>query len=372
MGFGVVTRAAPNEFDDIGRILSCLTVPHLGTRHTRNCAKFPHRGDWEGSEISTHFLHVQPRLWIPMKPAMHAASPVRISTKVTIPSCALTIRLRAIAIMSASLLLAACNEGVLDPHGPVGRAERVILYDATAIMLAVIIPVIVLTLIFAWWFRARNHHARYRPDFEYSGRIEMIIWSIPALIILFLGGIAWTGSHDLDPPAALADSSAPLDIEVISLDWRWLFIYPHEGIASLNRLVVPAGVPLRFRITSTTVMNSFFVPQLGSQIYAMPNMVTRLNLKADEPGTFQGLSAQFSGDGFSDMRFDLVSTDVDAFKDWVNKTKALGGVLDARTFEGLEKPAKADGVQTYAQVSEGLFDTISSKSMAATSPQRGQ
>jgi cytochrome o ubiquinol oxidase subunit 2 len=200
----------------------------------------------------------------------------------------------------------------------------------------------------------------------------MIIWSIPALIILFLGGIAWTGSHDLDPPSPLADSTAPLEIEVISLDWRWLFIYPHEGIASLNRLVVPAGVPLRFRLTSTTVMNSFFVPQLGSQIYTMPNMVTRLNLEADQPGTFEGLSAQFSGDGFSDMRFDLVSTEAEAFKDWVNTIKTQGGVLDARTFEELAKPAKADGTQTYAQVSEGLFDKISLRSMAAVSPQRGQ
>jgi len=200
----------------------------------------------------------------------------------------------------------------------------------------------------------------------------MIIWSIPALVILFLGGIAWTGSHDLDPPVPLESATAPLDIEVISLDWRWLFIYPHEGIASLNRLVVPAGVPLRFRLTSTTVMNSFFVPQLGSQIYAMPNMVTRLNLQADEPGTFEGLSAMFSGDGFSDMRFDLVSINAEAFKDWVKATKTQGGVLDASIFGELLKPAKAEGAQTYAQVSEGLFDRISSGSTAAVSPQRGQ
>jgi cytochrome o ubiquinol oxidase subunit 2 len=280
--------------------------------------------------------------------------------------------LRAISITTAAMSMASCQEGVLDPHGPVGKAERVILYDSTAIMLAVVIPVIVLTLVFAWWFRARNKRARYRPDWEYSGRIEMIIWSIPALIVLFLGGIAWTGSHDLDPPAPLADSTAPLDIEVISLDWRWLFIYPHEGIASLNRLVVPAGVPLRFRLTSTTVMNSFFVPQLGSQIYTMPNMVTRLNLEADRSGTFEGLSAQFSGDGFSDMRFDLVSTEAEDFKAWVNATKAQGGVLDARTFDELTRPAKAGEAQTYSQVSEGLFDRISLGSRAAVSPQRGQ
>ena len=158
----------------------------------------------------------------------------------------------------------------------------------------------------------------------------------------------------------------------VSLDWRWLFIYPNEGIASLNRLVVPAGVPLRFRLTSTTVMNSFFVPQLGSQIYTMPNMVTRLNLEADQPGTFEGLSAQFSGDGFSDMRFDLVSMAPEAYEEWLSTTKTQGGVLDKSTFAELVKPAKAEGAQTYAQVSEGLFDSISSGHMAAVSPQRGQ
>jgi cytochrome o ubiquinol oxidase subunit 2 len=303
---------------------------------------------------------------------MYYASANRMPREVTSTPSASTTWLRAMSITSAAMFLASCSEGVLDPHGPVGKAERIILYDSTAIMLAVVIPVIVLTLVFAWWFRARNNRAHYRPDWEYSGRIEMIIWSIPALIVLFLGGIAWTGSHDLDPPAPLESTTAPLDIEVISLDWRWLFIYPHEGIASLNRLVVPAGVPLRFRLTSTTVMNSFFVPQLGSQIYAMPNMVTRLNLEADEPGTFEGLSAMFSGDGFSDMRFDVVSTDKEAFKDWVNTTKTQGGVLDANSFEELSKPAKVDGAHTYAQVSEGLFDRVSSGHFAAVSPQRGQ
>ena len=302
---------------------------------------------------------------------MHAANPDRKPPPVRKAS-APAMCLRAISLAGAATLLASCSEGVLDPRGPIGKAERVILYDATAIMLAVIVPVIVLTLAFAWWFRAKNRHAQYLPDWEYSGRIEMIIWSIPDLVILFLGGIAWTGSHDLDPPAPLSKSAPPLDIEVVSLDWRWLFIYPREGIASLNRLVVPAGVPLRFRLTSTTVMNSFFVPQLGSQIYTMPNMVTRLNLQADQPGTFEGLSAQFSGDGFSDMRFDLVSTEAQAFEAWVNTTKTQGGILDAGTFRELVKPAKADGAQTYAQVSEGLFDRISSGHMAAVPPQGGQ
>ena len=278
---------------------------------------------------------------------------------------------RMISIASSAMLLASCHEGVLDPHGPVGKAERVILYNSTAIMLAVVIPVILLTLVFAWWFRDKNKRAQYRPDWEYSGRIEMIIWSIPALVILFLGGIAWTGSHDLDPSQELKDSLAPLDIEVISLDWRWLFIYPKEGIASLNRLVVPAGVPLRFRLTSATVMNSFFVPQLGSQIYAMPGMISRLNLRADQPGAFQGLSAQFSGDGFSDMRFDLVSVGAYEFKEWVTTTKTQGGLLDATTYTNLAKPAKAENPQTYAAVTEGLFDSVSSGHLVANPLPRG-
>ena len=303
---------------------------------------------------------------------MRTGSTDRMSPEVITTTRASATALRAVAAACAAMLVASCDEGVLDPHGPVGKAERIILYDSTAIMLAVIIPVILLTLIFAWWFRAKNHRARYRPDWEFSGRIEMIIWSIPALVVLFLGGIAWTGSHNLDPPAPLEGSTSPLDIEVISLDWRWLFIYPKEGIASLNRLVVPAGVPLRFRLTSTTVMNSFFVPQLGSQIYTMPNMVTRLNLQADQTGTFEGLSAQFSGDGFSDMRFDVVSTEPEAFNDWVRTAKAQGGVLDPGTFAELVKPAPVDGSRTYAEVSEGLFDRISSDLRAAVQPRRGQ
>ena len=151
--------------------------------------------------------------------------------------------------------------GVLDPQGPIGAAERLILLNATVIMLAVIMPVIVLTLGFAWWFRAGNTRARYLPDWEYSGRIEMVVWSIPALVIVFLGGMAWIGSHDLDPPKPLASATArPLEIQVVSLDWKWLFIYPEQGVASVNRLVVPAGTPLHFSITSAGVMNSFFVP----------------------------------------------------------------------------------------------------------------
>jgi cytochrome o ubiquinol oxidase subunit II len=257
-----------------------------------------------------------------------------------------------------SLVLASCSEGPLDPQGPVGKAERLILLDSTAIMLAVIVPVIVLILCFAWWFRSGNPRARYRPDWEYSGRIEMIVWAIPALLILFLGGITWVSTHDLDPPAPLQASAAPLQVEVVSVDWRWIFIYPQQGIASIDRLTVPAGVPIHFRLTSTSVMNSFFIPQLGSQIYTMPGMTTQLNLLADRPGTYAGLSAQFSGEGFSDMRFEAVALPAAEFQAWVDTTHAAGGVLDRPTFDQLARPSTEHTVRTYGEVTTGLFDSI--------------
>ena len=256
------------------------------------------------------------------------------------------------------LTLASCSEGPLDPHGPVGKAERLILLDATAIMLAVGVPVILLTFCFAWWFRSGNRRAQYRPEWEYSGRIEMIVWSIPALVILFLGGIAWIGAHDLDPPAPLKSGVAPVEVQVVSVDWRWVFIYPQQGIASVDRLTVPAGVPIHFRLTSTSVMNSFFIPQLGSQIYTMPGMTTQLNLLADHPGTYPGLSSQFSGDGFSDMRFDVVAVSAAEFQSWSDRTHAAGGVLDRPTFEQLARPSSEHAVRTYGEVTTGLFNSI--------------
>jgi cytochrome o ubiquinol oxidase subunit II len=226
-------------------------------------------------------------------------------------------------------------EGVLDPQGPVGAAERLILLNATAIMLAIVVPVIVMTIAVAWWFRAGNTKARYLPDWEYSGPIELVVWSIPALVVIFLGGIAWISSHDLDPPKPLAGNAKPLEIQVVALDWKWLFIYPEHGVASINRLVVPSGAPLHFSITSATVMNSFFVPQLGSQIYAMAGMKTQLYLQADSPGIYPGLSAQFSGEGFSDMRFDVVAMPAAGFEDWIGKTRSAGGKLAPDAFDSI-------------------------------------
>jgi cytochrome o ubiquinol oxidase subunit II len=253
---------------------------------------------------------------------------------------------------------AGCSYGVLNPQGPVGADEKLILIDATGIMLAVVIPVILCTLAFAWWFRARNSRAQRRPDWEYSGRIEFVTWSIPALIVLFLSGIAWIGSHDLDPPKPLAGEAKPVEIEVISLDWKWLFIYPNEQVATVNELVIPVNAPVHFKLTSGSVMNSFFLPQLGSQIYTMAGMTTQLNLLASRTGTFSGLSAQFSGDGFSDMRFDVRAVAPEEYQAWLAATHAVTDRLDADRYARLAEPSRDDQPATFGQVAAGLFDAV--------------
>jgi cytochrome o ubiquinol oxidase subunit 2 len=262
----------------------------------------------------------------------------------------------------------AWQQGVLDPHGPIAAAERTILLDATAIMLAVIVPVIVLALAFAWWFRAGNAWARRLPDWQYSGAIEVTVWAIPTLVIVFLGGVAWIASHELDPARPLAGAQAPLNVQAVSLDWKWLFIYPDLGVASVNRLVVPAGAPLHLQVTSASVMNSFFVPQLGSQIYAMAGMTTTLNLLADRAGTYAGLSAQFSGDGFSDMRFDAIAMAPAQFADWTAAAHRQPQVLDAAAFARLAQPGVPASAATYGTVTPGLFRSILAASTAGRTP----
>ena len=266
--------------------------------------------------------------------------------------------LRCFALVALSLGVTGCSEGVLNPHGPIGDAEKTILLNSLGIMLAIVIPTILATLGVAWWFRSSNARARYLPNWEYSGRIEMIVWSIPAMVILLVGGIAWVGSHDLDPPKPIASTVKAIDIEVVSLDWKWLFIYPEIGIASVNKLVVPAGVPVSFRLTSSGVMNSFFVPELGSQIYTMSGMISRLNLQADKTGLYPGLSAQFSGDGFSGMRFTVEAVDPERFSDWVDATKGNGPALDAPHYAELVQASKNVAPFTYGSVAEGLFDRV--------------
>lgn len=252
--------------------------------------------------------------------------------------------------------LSACTEGILLPKGPVGSQEKQLLLEALIPMLMVVIPIILLTLWFAWWFRASNARAQYRPQWEYSGAIEFSIWMIPMLVILFLGSLAWVGAHQLDPYRPLASKQKPLVVQVVAMDWRWLFIYPEQGVASVNELAVPTDTPVSFKLTSATVMNSFFIPSLGGQVYAMPGMQTQLQLQADEAGNYRGLSAQFSGDGFSDMHFQVLATDTAGFEAWVARTKSAVTQLDATAYDRLVADHKVGKVTYYFPVSDDLFD----------------
>ncbi len=273
-------------------------------------------------------------------------------------------RILVVGTLIGATMLSGCREGVLDPMGPVAAAERLILFNSLGIMLAIVIPTILATLGVAFWFRSSNRQARYRPDFAYSGRLEVLVWSIPAMTVLLVGGVAWIGAHDLDPRKSIASSVKPVTIQVVSLDWKWLFIYPEFGIASVNQLTIPAGTPVSFELTSSGVMNSFFVPQLGGQIYTMAGMVTRLNVQADHAGTFRGLSAQYSGAGFSDMRFTVAAVPTRDFDKWVASARGDGPTLDARTYADLVKPSESIAPFTYRAVAPDLFNTIS----GATAP----
>jgi len=230
--------------------------------------------------------------------------------------------------------------------------------NATGIMLAIVIPTILATLGTAYWFRSSNKRAQYLPDFDYSGRLEILVWSIPILTVILVGGVAWVSSYDLDPPKAIASDVKPVRIQVISLNWKWLFIYPDQQIATVNQLTVPVGTPISFELTSSGVMNSFFVPQLGGQIYTMAGMVTRINLQADQTGRFRGMSSNYSGAGFSDMYFTVTAVPAGEFSQWVAATRTTGPVLDPQSYAELAKPSQAVAPFSYRAVASDLFSEV--------------
>jgi len=256
------------------------------------------------------------------------------------------------------LPLSACQSGVLQPHGVIGTADKTILLDSLAIMLAIVVPTMLATLAFAWWFRAGNTRARHLPDWSYSGQLELIVWSIPLLTITLLGGVTWIGAHELDPARPIASRAPPLNVQAVSLDWKWLFIYPDQRIASVNQLVIPAGVPIHFSLTSASVMNVFFVPQLGSMIYTMNHMNSQLNLQADAPGTFRGQSSHFSGDGFAGMNFEVKAMPPDAFAAWVTHVRAAGPALDAASYTALARQSMNVPPYTYRAADPALYAHI--------------
>ena len=286
------------------------------------------------------------------------------------------VLIRRLAAMLPIALIGCAPASILAPAGPIAAANRTILLNALTIMLAIVVPTIIATLAFAWWFRAGNDRARYRPDFVYSGRVEMIVWSIPILVILFLGGVIWVGSHDLDPRrpiAPTAGNGAPMEVQVVSLDWKWLFIYPQQGIATVNMLVLPVGTPVHFRLTSASVMNTFFVPRLGSMIYTMNGMETELHLRADRPGTVYGQSAHFSGDGFSDMNFPVRALPPAQFAAWATQARRRGAALDTTAYAMLARQSQNDPARVYGAVQPRLFDAIVLQRLSpAPGPQQGR
>jgi cytochrome o ubiquinol oxidase subunit 2 len=263
----------------------------------------------------------------------------------------------------ALLALSGCSSELLNPKGSIGHQEKNLILIAMGIMLAVVIPVIGMTLYFAWRYRASNAGATYAPKWAHSTRIEVVIWTIPCVIVAFLAVLIWNTTHSLDPYKPLESKVAPVRVQVVALNWKWLFIYPDYGVASINRLQIPAGTPIAFDLTAESLMNSFFIPQLGSQVYAMSGMQTKLHLIADTPGVYAGMSAAFSGEGFSDMRFDTVATSREEFDRWVQQAKASPLKLNKASYGVLEQSSHNNSAATYADVDPRLFDGVVNKYM---------
>ena len=270
-------------------------------------------------------------------------------------------------IAFVSMLLSSCNMVVMSPSGDIAAQQRNLIVISTVLMLLIVVPVIFLTLLFAWRYRQSNTTAKYDPEWHHSTRLEVVIWSAPLAIIIALGAITWISTHTLDPYRPLdriseeqpiAADAKPLTVQVVALDWKWLFIYPDLGIASVNEFAAPVDTPIQFKITSGTVMNSFYVPALAGQIYAMAGMETKLHAVINKPGTYVGFSANYSGAGFSHMRFNFLGTDKAGFDAWVAKVKAGSEKLDRPTYAALEKPSIKEPVHYYGATDASLYTAI--------------
>ena len=268
-----------------------------------------------------------------------------------------------LAGLASVLPLAGCDWDILDPKGPVGDQLKTLIVESTVAMLIVVVPTIIMACYFAWKYRASNTAAEYLPKWSHSNKIELVIWGVPSLIILFLAVITYQTCHSLDPyrPLEAEATTKPLDVEVVALDWKWLFIYPNEGIATVNQLAIPVNTPVHFVITSDAVMNSFFIPRLGSMIYAMAGMQTQLHLMATEAGDYLGESANYSGRGFSDMQFRTLAMPQEQYQAWVEKVRSSADQLDDQTYPRLAAPSEAEPVKYYSHVEPNLFDEIVAK-----------
>jgi cytochrome o ubiquinol oxidase subunit II len=275
--------------------------------------------------------------------------------------------LRVGAILAASSLLAGCGMVVMSPSGDVAVQQKNLIIASTGLMMLVIVPVIALAFLFAWHYRASNTEATYDPEWHHSTQLEVVIWTIPLLIIMALGAMTWVSTHVLDPFRPLSRLGPnrpvpagvkPLEVQVVALDWKWLFIYPEYGIASVNEMAAPVDRPIVFRLTSSSVWNTFYVPALAGMIYTMPGMETKLNAVINKEGEFMGLSGHYSGTGFSRMNFNFRGLPQQGFDEWVAKAKAAASPLSRDAYLQLEKPSEAEPVRHYSTVESGLYDAI--------------
>lgn len=265
-----------------------------------------------------------------------------------------------LSLIASMILLSGCDSALLNPKGQIAMEQRSLILTAFGLMMIVVIPAVLMAVVFAWKYRASNTNAKYSPNWSHSNKVEAVVWTVPILIIVFLGILTWKSTHALEPSKPLASDAKPVVIEVVSLDWKWMFIYPEQGIATVNQIAFPANRPVSFKITSNTVMNSFFIPTLGSQIYAMAGMQTRLNLIANEAGTFDGISSNFSGRGFSGMKFKAIATpDEASFEQWVAKAKQSPDTLMTMDdFNKLAAPSENHPVEFFSSVKPELFKDI--------------
>ncbi|GHB09153.1 ubiquinol oxidase subunit 2 [Salinicola rhizosphaerae] len=276
--------------------------------------------------------------------------------------------------LTAPLLLSGCGSALMDPTGEVGQGLKSLIITAFGLMLIVVIPVIVMTILFAWKYRSTNLAAKYTPNWEHSNIIEVFVWAIPAVIILFLAILTWQTSHEYDPHKPIASADETMTIDAISLDWKWLFVYPEQGIATINELALPVDTPVHFRVTSGTVMNSFMIPTLGSQIYAMAGMANDVYLEGSETGTFRGRSTHYSGAGFSEMLFDTHVTSEQDFQTWVDKVKqSPDTMMFPQDYDQVAKPSIAAPIQYFSQVSPNFYeDLIQSYKAGHGGPSHGE
>jgi cytochrome o ubiquinol oxidase subunit II len=274
---------------------------------------------------------------------------------------------RAMAALGLCAFVSGCNAVVLDPSGDVAVQQRDLIVHSTVLMLLICVPVIALTLLFAWHYRESNRRAHYDPGWDHSLQVEVVVWAAPLAIIIALGAITWLSTHTLDPYRGLMRIDAqrplpadakPLTVEVVALDWKWLFFYPDQGIAVLNELAAPVDMPIAFKITSASVMNSFFIPALAGQIYAMPGMQTQLHAVINKAGVYDGFSGNYSGSGFTRMTFKFFGVTQPDFDQWVARAKTEGTALDRNAYLLLEKPSTQEPVRRFSTVEEGLYNAI--------------